>query len=112
MMFCCAVTPAGLAWIKAAGFRALPPTDRSTLTVASDWPGSGDPQAAAELYTTMLSEPNSVAVERFRLPGIVLRDFLKPEHTGPFSVPADRIPELNRRPLDSVAVVAQREGAA
>ena len=82
MTFCCGVTAAGLAWIKAAGFRALPPTDGSTLTVASDWPGSDDPQAATELYAIMITEPNSVAVVRFRLPAIVLRDFLKPEHTG------------------------------
>src|SRR6267142_2998610 len=30
---CCTVTAAGLAWIEAAGFRALPPIDRPTLTI-------------------------------------------------------------------------------
>ena len=29
---CCAVTESGPAWIEAAGFRALPPIDKPSLT--------------------------------------------------------------------------------
>ena len=44
---CCAVTAAGLAWIEAAGFRALPPIDRPTLTIMMyDWGNEADQYAA------------------------------------------------------------------
>jgi hypothetical protein len=48
---CCAVSAAGLAWIEAAGFRALPPIDRPALTIVMY-----DRQNEADQCATLLEE--------------------------------------------------------
>lgn len=54
---CCAVTSAGLAWIEAAGFRALPPIEKPTLAITNY-----DATAEADMRAFMLDDPDSVAL--------------------------------------------------
>lgn len=102
---CCAVTSAGLAWIEAAGFRALPPIDKPSLMIRFY-----EPTAAAEMRGFMLEAPENVALVRFSLRGSYLSSLVKnlPDG-GPWHVPRDRIPELNRKLQRPVEVVARRD---
>jgi hypothetical protein len=59
---CCTVNTAGLARLKAAGFRALPPIDRPTLPVISYWYNCDN---AVETRVFMMSLPDSVALVHF-----------------------------------------------
>jgi hypothetical protein len=104
---CCAVTAAGLAWIEAAGFRALPPIDRPTLTIMMY-----GRENEADLYTTMLEDPASLAVARFNMLGRDFMNFWKSQRGGPWDLPAERIAEFNRFLRGSVEIVARRDGAA
>jgi hypothetical protein len=104
---CCAVTAAGLAWIEAAGFRALPPTDRPTLAIMMY-----DRREETDQYAAMLSEPESVAVVRFNMLGRDFMNFWKSQRGGPWDLPAGRIAEFNRFLRGSVEIVARRDGAA
>jgi len=104
---CCAVTAAGLAWIEAAGFRALPPIDRPTLTIMTH-----DGRNEADQYAALLEEPDCMAVGRFNMPGRDFMKFWKSQHGGPWQLPAGRIAEFNRFLRGSVEIVARRDGAA
>jgi hypothetical protein len=77
--FCCAVTASGLAWMAAAGFRALPPIDRPSLAV-----DSYDAAAEAELQAFMCADPDSVALVRFNLFGRDARPLMFPSSTGAY----------------------------
>ncbi len=103
---CCSVTVAGLAWIEAAGFRALPPIDRPTLTILMhDW------ENEADQYAAMLGDPDSVAVGRFNMLGRDFMTFWGSQRGGPWELPAGRIAEFNRFLRGSVEIVARRNGA-
>ena len=104
---CCAVTAAGLAWIEAAGFRALPPIDHPTLTILMY-----DRDNEADLCAAMLRDPDSVAVARFNMLGRDFMNFWKSQRGGPWELPAGRIAEFNRFLRGSVEIVAQRYDAA
>jgi hypothetical protein len=104
---CCAVTAAGLAWIEAAGFRALPPIDRPTLTIMMY-----DRDNEADQYAAMLGDLDSVAVGRFNMLGRDFMNFWKSQRGGPWDLPAGRIAEFNRFLRGSVEIVARRDGAA
>jgi hypothetical protein len=104
--FCCAVTTAGLAWIESAGFRALPPIDHPTLTIASY-----DRENEADLYAAILGDPDSAAVVRFNMAGRHAMNFLDLRHGGPWDIPAGRIAEFNSFLHGSIVVVARRDGA-
>jgi hypothetical protein len=107
MSCCCAVTAAGLAWIEAAGFRALPPIDRPTLTIiVHDWENETDQ------YAAMLEESDCVAVGRFNMLGRDFMNFWKSQRGGPWHIPAGRVAEFNRFLRGSVEIVARRDGAA
>ena len=107
MSCCCTVTAAGLAWIEAAGFRALPPIDRPTLTILMhDW------ENEADQYAAMLEEPDYVAVGRFNMLGGDFMNFWGSQRGGPWDLPAGRIAEFNRFLRGSVEIVARRDGAA
>jgi hypothetical protein len=103
---CCTVTSAGLAWIEASGFRALPPIDKPTLSIASY-----DVTEEADLRAVMLASPDAEALVRFVLSGRVAMDFIDSRHGGPWLVSRDRIPKLNRNLRGSVEVVARRESS-
>jgi hypothetical protein len=101
------VTAAGLAWIEAAGFRALPPIDHPTLTILMhDW------ENGADQYAAMLEDPESVAVGRFNMLGRDFMNFWASQRGGPWDLPAARIAEFNRFLRGSVEIVARRDGAA
>ena len=101
---CCSVTVAGLAWIEAAGFRALPPIDRPTLTILMhDW------ENEADQYAAMLGDPDSVAVGRFNMLGRDFMTFWGSQRGGPWELPAGRIAEFNRFLRGSVEIVARRD---
>jgi hypothetical protein len=104
---CCAVTAAGLAWIEAAGFRALPPIDRPTLTIVMY-----DRKNEADQYAAMLGDPESVAVGRFNMLGRDFMNFWASQRGGPWHLPAGRIAEFNRFLRGSVEIVARRNDAA
>jgi hypothetical protein len=103
---CCAVTVAGLAWIEAAGFRALPPIDHPVLTIMMY-----DREKEADLYATMLGDPDSAAIGRFNMLGRDFMNFWDQQRGGPWNLPAGRIAEFNRSLRGSVEIVARRNGA-
>src|SRR5882757_664874 len=102
--FCCPVTMAGLAWIEAAGFRALPPIESSALVIASY-----DVDANSDLRAFMLENPDSAAVVRFNVLGRNVRDLIDLRHGGPQHVQAERIGELNRNLRGSIVIVVRRD---
>jgi hypothetical protein len=104
MSFCCAVTAAGLAWIEAAGFRALPPIDRPALTIMSY-----RRETEADLVATMLGDPGSAAVVRFNAAGRDVMDLWDLRHGGPYQLKAEQIAEFNSLLNGSVVIVARRD---
>ncbi len=106
--FCCAITAAGLAWMEAAGLRALPPIDGPALAVRTY---DAEADTDAELHAFMLEQPDSTALVRFHVMGraaMHLMDDIR--HAGPWHIPAERIPELNRNLRGPVVIVARRDG--
>ena len=103
-IFCCPVTMAGLAWIEAAGFRALPPVEGPALMIATY-----DFDAEADLHALMLENPDSAAVVRFSVLGRNVRNFIDLRRGGPWPVRAERIGELNKYLRGSVVIVARRD---
>jgi hypothetical protein len=101
--FCCPVTMAGLAWMEAAGFRALPAVEDEGLMIASY-----HADAKNDLQARMLESEDSVALVRFNLPGQEAKNFIDLRNHGPWRVGAERIHELNKHLRGSVAVVAHR----
>jgi hypothetical protein len=104
---CCAVTSSELVWIELAGFRALPPVDGRSLDIASY-----DPDAGTEMRAFMNRKPSSAALVRFNVPGRLLLSFFDVRTGGPWELPADRIPELNRHLRGSVSVVERRDSSS
>jgi len=102
--FCCPVTRAGLAWIEAAGFRALPPLESATLLMASY-----DVEAKADQQALMLEQPDNAAMVRFNVLGRHVMDIIDLREAGPWHFPAERIPELNSKLRGSVVIVARRD---
>jgi hypothetical protein len=104
MAFCCPVTAAGLAWIEAAGFRALPPVEGAALVIATY-----EADAKAELQALMFDKPDYAAVARFNVLGRHVREFIEFGRGGPWRVQPERIGELNRYLRGSVVIVARRD---
>jgi hypothetical protein len=102
--FCCPVTSAGLAWIEAAGFRALPPIESPTLVIASY-----DVDTKTDLHSSMLENLDRAAVVRFNVLRRNIGDFIDIRRGGPWHVQAERIGELNRHLRGSVVIVARRD---
>jgi hypothetical protein len=104
LCFCCPVTLAGLAWMDAAGFRALPPIEKPDLIIASY-----DAEAKNDLRALMLEAADSAALVRFNLRDHEAKNFIDLRTSGPWHVGAERISELNKHLLGSVAIVARRK---
>lgn len=100
---CCAVSSAGFAWMESAGFRALSPIEGPILDVASY-----DPDAETEMRAFMTRTPSHVALVRFNVDGRHLLPIFDLREAGPWTVPANRIPELNRHLNGPVIIVARR----
>jgi hypothetical protein len=92
-----------LAWMEAAGFRALPAVEDEGLMIASY-----HADAKNDLQARMLESEDSVALVRFNLPGQEAKNFIDLRNHGPWRVGAERIHELNKHLRGSVAVVAHR----
>jgi hypothetical protein len=102
LRLCCTVTPEGLAWIEAAGLRALPPGAKPTLRITTY-----DASAAADL---MREEPDAAALVRFNVLGRAFMPLVDDLRCGrPWDLPRDRIPELNRNLRGWVVIVARRD---
>jgi hypothetical protein len=101
--FCCPVTSAGLAWIEAAGFRALPPVEGPVLMIAIY-----DVDREAELHALMLENPDHAAVVGFKVLGRYVPNIVEHER-DPWRFQAERISDLNRHLRGSVEIVARRD---
>ena len=101
---CCTATAAGLAWMDFAGHRALPPVAGPALEIISY-----NPDSETEMHAFMTAKPSSVALVRFNVPYVHLRPIFDLQRGGPWQVPADRIPELNRHLRGSVIIAARRD---
>jgi hypothetical protein len=101
--FCCAVTSAGLAWIAAAGFRALPPVEGPVLTIAAY-----DVDGKAELHALLLENPDHAAVVGFKVLGRYIQKIIEPDQRGPWRFQAERIGELNKHLWGLVVIVGRR----
>lgn len=103
MAFCCAVSAAGLAWLEAAGFRALPPPEGPTLTLVSASPDQDD--QAREM---LLADPSAAAIVRFGIAGRYVMDYIPIRDAGPYRFPSDKVPEINRHLKTNVQLIARR----
>jgi hypothetical protein len=103
LVFCCSVTLAGLAWMEAAGFRALPPVEKPNLMVASY-----DADAKDDLHALMCESADSAALVRFNLSGQRAKHFVDLRTHEPWHIGAERISELNKHIRGPVAIVARR----
>lgn len=103
-VFCCPVTLTGLAWMEAAGFRALPPVETPTLTIAV-YHAEDD----ADLRALLFENPDTAAVVRFNILGREAMNLVDLKNAGPWQVRADRIGELNKFLRGSVVIVARRD---
>jgi hypothetical protein len=100
---CCAVNATGLAWLEAAGFRALPPVEKPSLAIRNY-----DADAASDMRAFMLDEADSVALVRFNVFG-GLQSLLDVKGSAPWHLPSWRIPELNRSLRRSVVLAIRRD---
>jgi hypothetical protein len=101
LRLCCAVTTEGLAWIEAAGFRALPPSAKPILRIATY-----DATAEAALNDFMPEDPDSATLVHFNVLGRAFMSLVDDlPRGGPWDIPGDRVPELNRNLRGSVVIV-------
>lgn len=100
---CCAVDAAGLAWIEAAGRKALPPATRPTLRLR--------PYNHEAACDCLLEDENAACVVGFNVLGKHVAEMLDLSGSGPWNIPSDRIPELNRHIRGALFLVA-RDGAS
>jgi hypothetical protein len=103
---CGTVNAAGLAWLEAVGFRALPPIATSTLPVILYWYVRDN---ADDLRAFMLSAPDSVALVHFVARARYVAELLGLPRTDPLEIRNDRIPGLNRELRGPVTILARRE---
>jgi hypothetical protein len=101
---CCAVDSERLAWIKSAGFRALPPAAKPILRIATC-----DATAEVGLNDLMVGDPDSATLVRFSVLGHAFMSLVDDlSRGGPWDLPSDRVPELNRNLRGSVEIVARQ----
>jgi hypothetical protein len=101
---CCTVTAAGLAWIEAAGYRALPPVHKPNLAIISY-----DVSAGEKMRAFMLDDPDAVALVAFNVFGGIVSGLSDSSSGPPWHMPRERIRELNMHLRRSVVIAARRE---
>jgi hypothetical protein len=101
---CCAISPEGLAWIEATGFRALPPSNKPTVKMS---PYCRDTEN--ELRDLLFDDPGVAALVRFNVLGRHIMSIVDLRRPGPWEVPSAQISQLNRHIRGSVVVVAHRD---
>jgi len=100
------VSAEDLAWIEAAGYRALPPAADPSIAVSLIDRPDGD--AALRL----MDRSGAIALVRLSVRSRAFLDLVDGQ-TGPdYSVPARRIKELNRNIVGEIEIIARREAAA
>lgn len=105
LAFCCAVDSEGLAWMRSAGYKALPPNGPEELRVK---PWARDDR---ESMTAFLTEnETSVALVRFKVHAAAQREFFPvgKDKVGPFVLSRQQVPDLNRNLKRQVDVVLTR----
>lgn len=104
MSLCCAVTAAGLAWLEAAGFRALPPIDDPALAIASY-----DADSQVDMHSFMLETRGSAALVRFNASYRTVTDLMGARQGHTRYLQSNRIPDLNRELRGRVVLVMRRD---
>ena len=66
-----------------------------------------DTEAEPEREALMREDPDSIALVRFNVAGETIKEVLDLGRGGPWRVPADRIPRLNRILRGAVVIVAR-----
>ena len=102
MALCCSVTEAGLVWLEAAGYRALPPCEDSALEISIY-----DHRQAVPMPCLVEQKSRKVAVVCFRLSGkdeILASSRVAP---GRWSVPSERVSALNRSLRAGVVLLSE-----
>lgn len=97
---CCGVTAADLAWVKAAGFRALPPIEKPELEITTY--EASKPEAMQEF---LRADPDHVALAVFNVMGGQLQKLLEITDAGPWRLPQASIPELNQMLRRQIMIV-------
>jgi hypothetical protein len=103
---CCTVSATGLAWLEAAGFRALPPIDTPTLPVISYWYNCDNPD---EMRAFMMGSPDSVALVHFVVRTSYVTELLGRLRAEPLEIRSDQIPGLNRELRGLVTILMRHE---
>jgi len=101
-----AVSADELAWIDAAGYRALPPIKESVLSVSLLYDPDGD--AARRLLDTT----GAAALVRFSVLSRPFLDLTDGQTAPDYAIPAARIRDLNRNIEGHIEVVASRHAEA
>jgi len=96
-----------LAWVDAAGYRALPPIKDPILSVSLlyDLPVEG----VAQL---MMESAGATALVRFSVRALPFLDLVKGQSGPDYAIPAARISDLNRNIEGHIEVVAMRSAAS
>lgn len=97
---CLAVTQEGLAWLHAAGFRALPPATTDSVTLHLFERPIDRSMAAA-----LLGVAEAVGVAHFGAGGRYLLSLIDLRHAGPWTVPGECLPELNQHIRGPVVMI-------
>jgi hypothetical protein len=102
----CAISAEDLAWIEAAGHRALPPMKDPviTLRLLYDLP---DDDAARRL----LDNAGAAALVRFSVRSLPFLDLVKGQAGPDYAIPTARIKDLNRNIEGEIEVIASRPAA-
>jgi hypothetical protein len=102
-----AVSAEDLAWIDAAGYRALPPTNGTALVVSSLWDPPDDDAAQR-----MMESTGADALVHLNVRTLPFLDLVK-GHSGPdHTIPAAHVRDLNRNIEGTIEVVASKQAEA
>jgi hypothetical protein len=96
-----AVSAEDLAWIEAAGHRALPPTDGSALAVSLLYEPPDDDAA-----WRLIERSGAVALVQLSVRSLPFLDIVKGQSGPNYAVPAARIKDLNRNIIGEIEIVA------
>jgi hypothetical protein len=100
---CCAVDSNGLAWVEAAGFRALPPAKEPTVRIESY-----DGEKREVCRSLLAADEGFAAVLMFKVHGRHLLDLVDLKNAGPWDLPSAQIPILNRHLRGAITILARR----
>jgi hypothetical protein len=97
-----AVSAEDLAWIEAAGYRALPPTDDSALAVSLLYEQPDDNAAQCLMECT-----GAIALVQLSVRSLPFLDLVDGQSGPDYAVPAARIKDLNRNIVGEIEIVAR-----